>query len=253
MLSPETVSVQLFTLRQRLADDFEGTLAELAEIGFRHVEPFRFMECRRALITNLPKYGLSVPIASARLWNEELELDDGLGEIFETASAMGASTVLQASSNRDLWASEAGISRVADALNVAASEAAKYGLGLAYHNHAFEVEATFGARTGLDVLHEVLDDAVQLEVDTYWAFVGGANVLDLLTRLGSRVVALHLKDGDGTPDTSKQVAVGQGVLPIMDFVRACPSMQLGVIELDNCATDRMQAVRDSFAFLVGNQ
>ena len=38
---------------------------------------------------------------------------------------------------------------------------------------------------------------VVLEVDTYWAFAGGADVPALLRRLGDRVAALHVKDGDG--------------------------------------------------------
>ena len=66
-------------------------------------------------------------------------------------------------------------------------------------------------RHGLEVLAEQLDPAVVLEVDTYWAYVGGADVPALLERLGDRVVALHIKDGDGSLDNKKQVPVGSGV------------------------------------------
>ena len=63
------------------------------------------------------------------------------------------------------------------------------------------------------MLADRLEPEVVLEVDTYWAYAGGADVPALLARLGDRVVALHIKDGDGSLDPSKQVPVGSGVLP----------------------------------------
>jgi sugar phosphate isomerase/epimerase len=93
---------------------------------------------------------------------------------------------------------------------------------------------------------------VVLEVDTYWAYAGGADVPALLKRLGDRVVALHLKDGDGSLDTSKQVAVGSGVLPVRDIIEAAPDA-LRVVELDDSETDLLEAVRASREFLLAEQ
>jgi sugar phosphate isomerase/epimerase len=91
-----------------------------------------------------------------------------------------------------------------------------------------------------------------LEVDTYWAYAGGADVPALLTRLGERVVALHIKDGDGTLDTSKQVPVGSGVVPVWDIIDAAPEA-LRVVELDDSETDLLQAVRASREFLLADR
>ena len=77
-------------------------------------------------------------------------------------------------------------------------------------------------RHALEVLADALSPEVVLEVDTYWAYVGGADVPGLLRRLGERVVALHIKDGDGTRDVESQVAVGAGSLPVWDFIEAAP-------------------------------
>jgi sugar phosphate isomerase/epimerase len=89
-----------------------------------------------------------------------------------------------------------------------------------------------------------------LEVDTYWAFAGGADVPALLRRLGDRVAALHIKDGDGSLDPKRQVAVGSGALPIADILAAAPAA-LRVIELDDTAGDLLEAVRASRAFVLG--
>jgi sugar phosphate isomerase/epimerase len=72
--------------------------------------------------------------------------------------------------------------------------------------------------------------------------------VELLPKLGDRVVALHIKDGAGTAETKDQVAVGQGSLPIAEIIAAAPDA-LRVIELDDSRGDRFQAVADSYAFL----
>jgi sugar phosphate isomerase/epimerase len=74
----------------------------------------------------------------------------------------------------------------------------------------------------------------------------------LLTRLGERVVALHIKDGDGTLDTSKQVPVGSGVLPVWDIIAAAPQA-LRVVELDDTEIDVLDAIRASREFLLADR
>jgi sugar phosphate isomerase/epimerase len=66
------------------------------------------------------------------------------------------------------------------------------------------------------VLADCLAPEVVLEVDTYWAYAGGADVPALLRRLGDRVVALHVKDGDGSLEVERQVAVGSGTWARLD-------------------------------------
>jgi len=103
-------------------------------------------------------------------------------------------------------------------------------------------------RTALEVLTDSLDASVGLEVDTYWAFVGGQDPVALLKRLGDRVVAIHVKDGAGSADTKDQTAVGAGTLPIREIIEAA-STALRVVELDDSRDDRFQAITDSFAYL----
>ncbi len=88
-----------------------------------------------------------------------------------------------------------------------------------------------------------------LEVDTYWAFAGGADVPALLGRLGGRVTAIHVKDGDGTVDSPHQVAVGRGRLPIREIVESAPAA-LRVVEIDDTAGDMLEAVRESRRYLL---
>lgn len=158
-------------------------------------------------------------------------------------------TVIVPSTDPARWQSAEGIAEIAAELNAAAAKAAEYGLTVGYHNHHFELESKIDGRHGLEVLADHLDPAVVLEVDTYWAYAGGADVPALLERLGDRVVALHVKDGDGSLDDKKQVAVGSGSLPVNDYLVAAPNA-LFVVELDDSEGDLMTAVGASREFLV---
>ncbi len=101
------------------------------------------------------------------------------------------------------------------------------------------------------MLADQLDPAVLLEVDTYWAAVGGQAVPELLGRLGDRVRYLHVKDGPVTRD-DPMTAVGSGKLPVAEILAASPSVEWNVVELDACATDMMEAVADSVTWLTSH-
>ena len=172
-------------------------------------------------------------------------------EIFAAAKELGIGTVIEPAVREQHWQTEEDIAATARKLNAAAEQAAEHGLRVGYHNHWWEIERDFDGRHGLEVLAEHLAPEVVLEVDTYWAVVGGADVPALLGRLGDRVVALHIKDGDGTRDTKKQVPLGSGSIPIWDFVAAKPDA-LRVVELDDSEVDMVDAVGQSYAYITSS-
>ena len=242
--SPE-LSVQLYTLREALEADADRTLGELAELGFRQVEPFGLPQTAESLKPGLARYDLTVPTAHGGFLNADRD------EVFAAAADLGVQTLIEPYVDPARWQDPAEVAAIAEALNQAAVTAAGYGLRVGYHNHHFELQSMFDGRHALEVLADQLDPDVVLEVDTYWAYAGGADVPALLARLGDRVVALHVKDGDGTLNTKAQTAVGSGQLPVLEFLAAAPTA-LRVLELDDTEGDRMQAVADSRTFLLAN-
>lgn len=242
MVDLERLSLQLYTVRADLDRDLEGTLARVAEIGFRQVEPFDLTELGPRITGPLAEYGMTAPTSHARLLGAELE------PVFEAAGRLGVGTVIDPYVDPQRWQSASGVEQIADELNAVASQAKAHGLEIGYHNHHFELESRIDGRHALELLAERLDAGVVLEVDTYWAAVGGADVPQLLDRLGDRVVALHVKDGDGSLDNKAQVAVGAGTMPVADILAAAPG-RLAVVELDDFAGDMLTAVADSYAYL----
>ena len=247
MPNPDQLSVQLYTVRGALEEDFDGTLAKIAAFGYTQVEPFAFVNFFDALKSGLSTHGLAAPTTHVGL----LSADDQ-DEVFAKAKELGISTVIDPHTDPARWQTAEGIAEIAAGLNAAAEKAAAHGLTVGYHNHQFELEAKVDGKHGLEVLADHLDPAVVLEVDTYWAYVGGADVPALLDRLGSRVVALHIKDGDGSLDNKKQVAVGSGVVPVDDYMAAAPNA-LFVVELDDSEGDLVEAVGASRDYLVGSE
>ncbi len=238
------LSVQLYTVREAMQEDLEGTLARIAEIGFDQVEPYNF-DTVPGLGAALSAASLTAPTTHAHFVGIS---DDALAAQFEAAREMRIGRVIDPHVPADRWQTAESVGEIAAQLNAAAAIAAAHGVTIGYHNHAHELESIIDGRTALEVLVDALDPEVKLEVDTYWALVGGQDPVALLERLGDRVVALHVKDGAGTPDTKDQTAVGSGTLPIRSIVEAAPSA-LRVIELDDSRDDRFQAIADSFAYL----
>src|SRR5699024_5189796 len=83
--------------------------------------------------------------------------------------------------------------------------------------------AQLDGRPALEVFAEALDPRVVLEIDTYWAAVGGADVPPLLERLGERVQLVHLKDGDLSEDPAAQLPLGTGAMPLAETLLAAPA------------------------------
>jgi sugar phosphate isomerase/epimerase len=237
------LSVQLYTVRQALAEDYDQTLAKLADFGFTAVEPFKLDDFAEELRRGLPAHGLSAPTAHVGLLSGDQDA------IFDLATELGIGTVIEPHVDRARWQAADDVVEIATEINAVAAKAAERGLRIGYHNHHFELESMIDGRHALEVFADHLAPEVVLEVDTYWAYAGGADVPALLRRLGERVVALHIKDGDGTLDTKKQVPVGSGVIPIADIIAAAPGA-LRVVELDDSEGDLLDAVRVSREYLI---
>lgn len=242
-----TFSLQLYTVRRELESDLPGTLKALAAVGFRSVEPYNFHDNTDELAAALQENGLSAPSGHAPLLRSDQDA------IFTAAKTLGIGTVIDPSVPEERWKTEEDIAATAALLNDAAARGAVYGIRVGYHNHWWELETLPDGRTGLEVLAAHLDPEVVLEVDTYWAAVGGQDPVALLARLGDRVRFIHIKDGPVTSDPAAQLAVGDGDMPIWDVIAAATALETGVVELDDCAGDMMDAVTASYNYLTAGR
>lgn len=236
------VALQLYTLREELLAGRAGVLRQVAAMGYRAVEPYDVVSDPDGLRADLDAAGLAVCSVHARPFGDQAEA------VWRGLAAAGAGTVIIPHMPPERFAGRGEVGELARELNGIAARAADRGLRLGYHNHEFELSSLIGGRPALEVLAGQLGPDVLLEVDTYWAAVGGQDVPQLLGRLGERVRYLHVKDGPVTR-TDPMTAVGTGRMPVAEILAAARWAEWSVVELDECATDMLEAVGQSLAWL----
>ena len=269
MTTPQ-LSIQLYTVNDKLVADPDATLARLAGMGIRQVEAYAFVDRADSLAEAFGRHGLQAKTGHAPLLSDELRFGGNVmpvpshDQVFAAAKTLGLEIVIDPFVALDRWLEADQIAETARRLNTAAEKAADHGLQVGYHNHSQEFTATIDGASGFEWFAEQLRDDVALEVDVFWAATAGADVAALLGRLGDRVKALHVKDGvvglnpfrpnAGPYDKSEldQRSAGQGELPLLDYLAASPSTQYAVIEFDYYPGDIFDGVQGSVEFLNAN-
>jgi sugar phosphate isomerase/epimerase len=242
------IALQLYTLRERMAQDFEGTIREVADMGFVGVETANmFGESPASAGRLFEELGLTVMGA-----HSPLPLGDEKQQVIDTMGALNCKRVIVAWQPPEKYKSLDGIKSICDNLNEGAAAARTHGLQVGYHNHWFEYLPVEN-RIPVDVMREHLDPDVFFEVDVYWVQTAGQDPVQVVRRLGSRAPLLHIKDGPCEME-APMTALGEGVVDLPGVIAAgAGSTEWLVVELDRCATDLTEAVRKSYGYLVGKE
>ena len=201
----DKIGIQLYTVRDQMKADFEGTLAHVAEIGYKEVEFAGYFDHTPADVRAiLDRHGLSAPSTHIALG----EIDAWKASL-DTAKAIGHEYIVVPWIPQEKRLTLDGWKNVAGVFNRAAQLAHDAGLQFAYHNHDFEFPKLEG-QVPYDVLLQSTDPKlVQLEIDLYWITKGGQDPLNYFSRWPGRIPLVHVKDSAGAPE-HKMVDVGQG-------------------------------------------
>jgi sugar phosphate isomerase/epimerase len=247
-VSKPGLGVMMYTVLREARADLEGTLARLAEIGYRGVETY-------GLVEQFGPARVRTAIAAAGLTLTSAHTPFPAGEraeaILDENEELGAG-VLVWSMEREEFGSPALIHRGAERVNEAAGRAAARGMTIAYHNHFAEFAQFFSERQAYDLLLDELDDRVVVELDAYWARMGGADPAEVLARLGDRVRLLHVKDGPAVSYTEDvMVPIGEGPTDWARVLRTPSGVRWHLVELERLDVDVFYALERSYSHLVG--
>jgi sugar phosphate isomerase/epimerase len=241
----DRIGIQLYTVRTQARADLAGTIGQLGKIGFKEVEWWGSHALTPQQIRALlDQSGLTTPSVHIGI----PRAPEGWTPIFDSARVLGhrwitaASPPFQARTAED-W------KRLAVAFNEAGKRVKDAGFRFAYHNHSEGMRAVDGARPFEIVLAETDPSLVSFELDIHWAYAGGADAIDLITRYPDRFRMVHVKDSMGAPDF-KQADVGAGTYPWARIFDAANRAKVEhyFIEHDSPA-DPMQFARASFDYL----
>ena len=168
---PEKLGVQLYTVRSVLPEKPEDVLRRIAAIGYPIQQT-----------AGDPAQAASAGTAS-------------LNAVLDKAASHGLNWIVipylsaeQRGTTLDYYR------KLAERIEQAAVEARKRGIGLAYHNHAFEFEPMEGS-SPFDVMAEVWKGGQAMwELDVFWVSVAGRDPVETLRQQTGRVALVHLKD-----------------------------------------------------------
>jgi len=219
------LSVQTYSVRDDLGARTAETFGRLRALGFQNVEPHDILTDTAGLARELETAGLRAPTAHASV------LRHGASAVVDAARRLGIGTVFVPWADPKVFRSREGIRALAEEINAAARLAGDHGVSLGYHNHEFEFQTQIDGVAAWEILVDEFDDDVVVELDTYWASVGGADVFELIPRRSTRIRALHVNDEPPEPDDPP--TLGVPVVGRLDEVVAVASghVELIVVEI----------------------
>ena len=190
------IGIQLYTLRDQLAEDTAGTLKKVAAAGYQQVELFGFPDAD-AMVSGARDSGLRIRSAHFA-WDAVVNpADDRLPDfsrILEKAHAVGLSHLVIPYLEEKNRTTLDDYRKVAANANRAAAMVREAGIRLSYHNHNFEFQPHDGGKRGYDIFMEEFSDEMRFEIDVFWVKAAGLDPAQLIRKLGGRVTQLHLKD-----------------------------------------------------------
>jgi sugar phosphate isomerase/epimerase len=246
MTTESPLGIQLYSVRDDIGPDrLDATLARLAAMGFTHVEPYDILSDPRGLAAALTRSGLRATTAHAAI----TRLDENA--VLDAAEILGIGTVIVPMVDPTSISDRAGVEQLAAAVNGVAGRAAKRGIRIGYHNHDFEFAQRIDGVPAYELLVSLFDPAVVLELDVYWASVGGADVFELLPRLGERVRYLHVVQ-EREPGNDRPV-LGVDIAGRVDEILALGAahVEMPVVEVVAHHSDVFPLVESNASFFRG--
>jgi sugar phosphate isomerase/epimerase len=259
------LGLQLYTVRQDLAKDFDGTIKKVRDIGIRHVQANLTMSGQSSQKQKALYDSLGISWKSIHAGGDDLRktpqatIDEaksvGIKNITcsfplypaERATIMGGPSM-------DDW------KKNADTFNKLGELCQKSGLTFAYHNHNLEFRK-IGDLVPYDLLLKETDPAlVQMEMDIGWVVAGGADPIAYLTKYPNRYYSLHIKDlkNQEIPNTNMKMIsaiIGKGIIDWKAVLEAAHKTRVerAFLEIEEpYDPSPLEMVKQSFDYLHGH-
>jgi sugar phosphate isomerase/epimerase len=208
--SINSIGLQLYTVREAMKTDFEGTIAKVASTGYKEVEfAGYFNHSAKDVRAILDKNGLVSP--SCHVGYDVVEKK--WPETIEAAKIVGHSYIICPWIDEKQRAESGGWKRAADLFNKAGEASKKAGIQFGYHNHSFEFDPSesLGGKMPYDfLLAETDPKLVAMEMDLCWISVAGKDPLAYFEKYPGRFPLVHVKDYVNDPHSTSSYSGATG-------------------------------------------
>jgi sugar phosphate isomerase/epimerase len=210
----EKIGLELYTVRDLLKKDFEGTIAKVAKIGYKEVEFAGYLNDLPNLSPSpkrakeiLDANGLSAPAAHIAY---KMLTPESWPKVIEASETLGHKYIVNPSIDRELAKTSDGWKKAAEKFNWAGRESMRSGIQFGYHNHTEEFKALPDGKLPYDILLAESDPKlVTMEMDLGWAHEAKADPLAYFAKNPGRFPLVHVKDFD---KHDMMTEVGSGVI-----------------------------------------
>lgn len=235
--APKTlVGVQLYSVRDEMKADPLGTLKQIAEMGYKHVEHANYIDRKfygyaptefKKILNDL---GLSMPSGHTALtpkhWDaSKKELTDAWKYTVEDAATLGQNYVISPWLDQSLRNTKDDLLRSMEIFNKSGELCKKAGMKFGYHNHDFEFSQKFDNETVYDIMLKNTDPStVMQQLDIGNLYNGGANAADVVKKWPGRFESLHVKDeikAEGGKEKYESTILGKGIVNVKEVIDLC--------------------------------
>ena len=240
------IGLQLYSVRELLPRDFDGTLRQLAAAGYVEVEAAGYFDRTAAAFRHsLDQAGLRCMSTHHPMGPLKAHLD----EYIDYAHGVGMSSIVCPSPTRKDPAAHGPLNLedwrwVAGELNKIGEKVKAAGMTFAYHNHGPEFDSEGGV-VFYDELLRLTDPAlVAFEMDCGWVFAAGRNPIDYLGKMPERFPLLHVKDmAKNAKGEYASVILGRGAMDYAPILRAATGLKHYFIEQEEFALPILESLK----------
>ena len=212
-MSRTEYGLQLYSLHDITKDSMRMALERVAEMGYKYVEFAGFFDYLPEQIKLwLDEFGL---ICSGSHIGLEAITPEAIDETVRYHKIIGCDSLIVPDCK---WSTPENTKILIDTLNHAHKMLSENGMRLAYHNHSKEF---FPNEHGIVFQDKIISETeLELEIDTWWVYNAGIDVVSFLEEHKSRIRVIHLKDGFSSgadcknflhvDDGVRDVSVGSG-------------------------------------------
>jgi len=212
--------IQLYSVRDLAKDNYELALKKVAEMGYKMVEPAGFFGHDSETVSGwLKKYGLTACGTHTGLQALVTDFDATVAY----HKAIGTDRIIIPAAD---FSTKEKVDEFIDAVNKYIPLLEKEGMKLYFHNHAIEFLPN---KDGV-IPHEELQKRTDIlfEIDTYWVFAAGLDVVSVLEKLKDRTPIIHLKDGLKDRDFTGK-SLGQGEAPVVEALNKAAELGMDIV------------------------
>ena len=216
------VGLELYSVRNALKQDLQGTVRAVAQMGYQCVEfyapYFDWTEAQTKDMRNLLD-GLGVRCYSTHNNADYLDKDK-ISRTRDKNLILGSKYVVIASAHTDPGIE--GWKTFAGTLNSAAEQLEPSGLKAGYHNHKIEFVPIDGVRP-MEVLAKNTKPTVMLQLDVGTCLEAGSDPVTWIRANPGRIRSLHCKDWSPDPAKGYEVLFGEGTADWKAILQAAES------------------------------